>query len=301
MGHYATIYSIRVHKRNRPKERFALGELEEQRPYLGDFFSEVFDPASFNVVSKSGQRMVGCDSPEFAGENGDELRVMFKPGEKGVDASILDPKGNPGYKQTPDHTQVLRSASLFRLPREEEIGWWVCHVNNGRSFKTLVHNELRERFMQTFSEELMLKIEPCVNAAALEAAVEQDRLLSASLSRYQRSPDTADAGEWVDHDTGLKLRLQIQPQRGGRLNPKRVIEAMKSKSLGNIVQFGDIKFDTAQFEVELDGGQHRTFKIDDPNSGHAFSALIEPALDDKRVPMDQSLFEEMGKVLDDLG
>jgi hypothetical protein len=301
LAHYATVYEVWVHERNKPKERYALGELDENRPYLGDLFYDVFDPATLDLVGKTGQRTVGCDSREFAGENEDELQIIFRPGEKDISASILDPEGKPDYEQTPDHTQVLRSASLFRLPREEKTGWWACHVNNGRSFKTLVHNELRERFKQTYSEDLMLKIEPCVNSAALEAAIEQDRLMSASLTKFERSPDTADAGEWVSKETGLKMRLHLIPERGGKLNPKNVITAMKSKSLGNITKFGGIDFDTAQFEVELDGGQRRTFKIEDPDSGHAFSALIEPELDVKRVPVDESLFKELGKVLDDLG
>ncbi|HEX2096167.1 MAG TPA: hypothetical protein VHF50_02225 [Solirubrobacterales bacterium] len=301
MGHYATVYSICVHKRNRPKERLPLGAISEQRPYLGDFFSEVFDPNTFEVVSSNAERTVGCEYRQFGGANNDDLQVIFTPGERGVDASILDPEGNPDYKQTPDHTQVLRSGSLFRLPREEEFGWWACHVNNGRSFKTLVHNRLTERFKQTLPEDLMLKIAPCVNSAALEEAVKKDRLLSASLSKYERSPDVAEGGEWVRNDTALKLRLHIIPERGKRLDPRLALAAMKSKSLGNIVEFGGINYDTAQFEVELEGGQHRSFKIEAPDSGHAFSALIEPALDGKRVPVDSSLFDELGKVLAELG
>lgn len=301
MGHYATVYSICVHKRNKPKERLPLGLIEEQRPYLGDFFSDVFDPESFALVSKSGDRTVGCEHRNLAGENNDELQVIFTPGERGVDASILNPAGKPDYKQTPKHTQVLRSGSLFRMPREEEFGWWACHVNNGRSFKTLVHNRLTEAFKDTFSEDLMLKIAPCVNSAALEDAVKKDRLLSASLSKYERSPDVKEGGEWVHNNTALKLRLHIVPERGKKLDPKLVIAAMKSKSLGDIVEFGGISYDTAQFEVELEGGQHRSFKIEAPDSGHAFSALIEPALDGSDVPMDDSLFEELGRVLTELG
>lgn len=303
MGHYATLYSIFVHERNKPKERRPLGLVDEQRPYLGDFFSDVFDPdpKKFALKSENGERTVGCEYRQFAGPENDDLQVLFTPGEKGVDAWLLNPEGKADYKQTRKHTQVLRSGSLFRLPREEEVGWWACHVNYGRSFKTLVHNRLIEAFKQTYSDDLMLKIEPCVNSAALEQAVEQDRLLSASLSKYERSPDTKDGGDWVPNNTGLKLRLHIAPERGKKLDPRQVLAAMKNKSLGSIVEFGGINFDTAQFEVELEGGQHRTFKIESPDSGHAFSALIEPAVDPAGVPVDESLFTELGRVLTELG
>lgn len=301
MSHRATIYSVCVHKRNRPNEKFPLGAIDEQGHYLGDFMLDVFNPANPVLISAGGNRSVAFEARHLAGENNDEVQVILNPGERGVKAKILKPDGDVGYEQTPRDTQSLRSGALFRLPREEMEGWWACHINSGRSFKSLVQNRLMEAFRQTFSEDLMLKITPCVNAEALKAAVEQDRLLSASLSKYERSPDTAEGGEWVHGDTGLKLRLSILPERGKRLAPKLVKKAIANGALGNIVEFGGISFDTAQFEVELENGQHRSFRIESPDAGHAFSEDIDPKVDDDGEFQDEVLFKELGRVLTELG
>lgn len=228
MGHRATIYTVRVHKRNHPSETLPLGAIDDNGRYLGDFLvDDIFDPRTFSAESAVSERSVGCESCQLAGENSDEVQVILNPGERGVSAKILKPSGDVGYRQTSKDTQVLRSGSLFRLPREAHVGWWACHVNNGRSFKQLVHNNLAEAFKMTFSDDIILKIEPCVNAAALREAIEKDRLLSASLSKYERSPDIADGGQWVRSDTGLKLQLHISPERGKSLAPTLVKQALQ--------------------------------------------------------------------------
>jgi hypothetical protein len=228
------------------------------------------------------------------------LEVTFHPGERGVRADIMEPNGQVGFEQTAEHTQLLTCGSLFRLPRKAELGLWACHINYKRSAKSLVAPRLEQLFRQRF-DNLRLKIKPSVNAAAFKDALEHDRLLSATLIKHERSPDISAEKQWVDSDTGLKLRLDIEPESGKRLFPDRVLKALKTRDLGNIVEFAGVTFDSANFRVKLDNGNERTFKVEDPEKGHAISEVIEPkvARDGSLEP--SSLFGELGRVLTDLG
>ena len=59
-------------------------------------------------------------------------------------------------------------------------------------------------------------------------------------------------------------------------------------------------FDTAQFEVELENGQRRSFRIEEPDAGHAFSEDISPATDGDGDLDDSSLFKELSRVLTEM-
>ena len=164
----------------------------------------------------------------------------------------------------------------------------------------MVAPELERLFRERF-EKLRLNFKPSVNAAAFQDALENDRLLEATLIAYERSPDIADEEAWVDKDTGLKLRLDIEPSGGKRLLAGRVLTAFKSRDLGNIVEFGGVKFDSANFKVKLANGIERTFKVEDPEKGFAISEEIQPeaATDGSLKP--KSLYDELGRVLTELG
>jgi hypothetical protein len=303
MGHRATIYNVSVHKRNHPKELLPLGNIDGSGKYLGDFLVDAFNPQTFSAVNEDDTREVRCSTRKLAGESKADLQVILNPGERGVRANIIEPDGQVGFEQTAKHTQLLTCGSLFRLPRKPVVGWWACHINSNRSVKSLVHTRLLALFKETFGDDLMLKITPCVNAAAFKDALDNDRLLSASLSKYEHGPDIAEGGQWVKSDTGLKLRLYIRPQRGKRLLPTLVKKALggDKAAFGQIVEFGGVSFDSAKFEVELENGIHRSFNIEAPDSGHAFSEDIDPEISADGELKDESLFSELGRVITELG
>lgn len=300
MSHRATVYTVRVHKRNHPKESLPLGDIDESGTYLGDFLAEAFDPKSFDAISDDGRRDVRCSTRKLVGPNNDELQVTLNPGERGIRADIMEPTGQVGFKQTAEHTQLLTCGSLFRLPRKADLGLWASHSNHSRSVKWLVAPRLEYLFRERF-EDLRLKIRPSVNAAAFEDALEHDRLLKATLIKHERSADISAEKQWVDSDTGLKLRLDIEPEGGKRLVPNRVLKALKAGQLGNIVEFAGIKFDSANFKVKLDNGIERTFKVEAPENGHALSEVIEPKVAKDGSLQSDSLFKELGRVLTELG
>jgi hypothetical protein len=297
VAHRATLYSIHVHERYKPKEPKELGQLDEDGAYLAEFLESVLD-SDFSAENEDGNKDVTCSGATLSEP---DLRVIFNPGERGIRADIADENGQLRFEQTARHTQILKSASLFRLPRNEKRGWWVLHLNHNRGIKFLVESELMKQFKEKFPD-LILNIVPAINSEAYVAALERDDLLSATLYKYDRPSDISEGNKWVRSDTGLKMKLSIEPERGKRLLPELAKRAIRGdrEAFGAIVEFGDVTFDQAKFEVELENGTRRTFNVQAPESGHAFSEDIEPVLTDDGEPTDDSLFSELERVLADL-
>lgn len=301
MAHRASIYTVSVHKSRHPEELVPLGDIDGSGTYLGDFLVDALSPKTFEAARADESQDVRCETRQLAGLSHDEVEVLFRPGERGLRADHLEPDGQIAFKQTAKHTQLFTCGSVFRLPRKSDIGLWACHSINRRGPKSMVAPELERLFRERF-EKLRLTFKPSVNAAAFRDALENDRLLEATLIAYERSPDIADEEAWVDKDTGLKLRLDIEPAGGKkRLLADRVLRAFKSRDLGDIVEFGGVKFDSANFKVKLANGIERTFKVEDPEKGFAISEEIQPeaAADGSLKP--KSLYDELGRVLTELG
>lgn len=301
MAHRASIYTVRVHKSRHPEEFVPLGDIDGSGTFLGDFLIDALNPSGFEAARADESQDVRCESRRLAGTNHDEVEVLFKPGESGLRADHLEPGGQVAFKQTAQHTQLFTCGSMFLLPRKSDVGLWACHSINRRGPKSLVAPELERLFRERF-DKLRLTFKPSVNAAAFENALENDRLLEATLIAYERSPDIADEEAWVDQDTGLKLRLDIEPSGGKRrLLAGRVLKAYKSRDLGDIVEFGGVKFDSANFKVKLSNGAERTFKVEDPEKGFAISEEISPDAAGDGSLKPKSLFEELRRVLTELG
>lgn len=300
MAHRASIYTVSVHKSRHPDELVPLGDIDGSGTFLGDFLVDVLDPKTFEASRADESQDVRCETRRLAGTNNDEVEVLFKPGERGLRADHLEPDGQVAFKQTAQHTQLFTCGSLFRLPRKSDIGLWACHSINRRGPKSMVGPELEKRFRERF-DKLRLTFKPSVNAAAFRDALENDRLLEATLIAYERSPEIEDEAAWVGDDTGVKLRLDIEPSGGKRLLPDRVLKAFINRKLGNLVEFGGVKFDSANFKVKLANGVERTFKVEDPEKGFAISEEIQPeaAADGSLKP--KSLYDELGRVLTELG
>jgi len=301
LAHRASIYTVSVHKSRHPEELVPLGDIDGSGTYLGDFLVDALNPKTFEAARADESQDVRCEKRQLAGSDRDEVEVLFRPGERGLRADHLEPDGQVAFKQTAQHTQLFTCGSLFRLPRKSDIGLWACHSINRRGPKSMVAPELERLFRERF-EKLRLTFKPSVNATAFRDALENDRLLEATLIAYERSPNIEDEKSWVDQETGLKLRLDIEPAGGKRrLLAPRVLDAFKTKNLGDIVSFGDVRFDSANFKVKLANGAERTFKVEDPEKGFAISEEIEPEAATDGSIKQKSLFEELGRVLTELG
>lgn len=61
------------------------------------------------------------------------------------------------------------------------------------------------------------------------------------------------------------------------------------RAFGEIVEFEGIHFDEARVEVQLEDGTHRTFNIERPDAGHAFTEDITDLQMEDGEPTDMSL------------
>ena len=298
MSHRALIYNVLVHEKYKPKEEKLLGNIDGSGTYLAEYLDQALSE-SFAPVSHDGNRDVSCERTRLVEP---DLGAVLRPGERGVRADIIGPGNQTSiFQQEKDHTQLLKCACLFRLPRNQRQGRLAIHVNHGRSVKSLLDSEITKRFREAFPD-LMLKINPCVDAAAFEAAIDQDQLLSVNLYKNGRPNEIQDGRKWGRADTGLKLQLSIKAPRDKRLVPtlvKRVLQG-NAAAFGEIVEFADFPYEEAKFEVLLDDGTKRSYNIHNLEAGHAMSQDIEPEDGADGYPTDESLYTELGRVLTEM-
>lgn len=296
MRHRATLYSVRVHERYKPTEVKHLGDIDGSGTYLADFLQGVFTNG-FACESSDAQREVTTMSSALVEP---DLQVMFLPGERGVRAEIMDVSRQLQFSRQVDHTHIVQCGSVFRLPRNETHGLWAAHVHS-TSIKSLVYKEITEQFNDRFSD-LVLTVSPSVNQAMLMEALENDRLLSVSLVKHDRSSDIADRGKWVTEDAGMKLELRIKPENGKTLLSTLVKKHFggTASTLGEIVEFQGMHYDTAKCQVRLSNGIERSFNIEAPEAGHPMSLDIDPDLRSDGDPEPASLFSELQRVIEEV-
>jgi hypothetical protein len=302
MGHRAAIYTVSVHPQYHPDKGRLLGDIDEQGTYLADALHSIFNPPGFSVTSADNSRTAACERCVVAG---DEVRATFVHGQSGVAADIVNANGQLRLHQELDDAQMVRCGSLFRLPRPDKLGFWAVHVNNNRSAKGLISSELLPRFRSRF-EKLSLLIQPCVSRDALVAAVEQDQLETVRLIRLERPHDRASAAtdKWVATNESARLELAIAAAgRGSRLIGdliKRYLHGDAS-AFAQIIQFQGLTFDEAKVEVTLANGNQRTFNIEKPEAGAAFTVeLTDLDYAATGEPTADSVFAGLRGALDDL-
>ena len=300
MGHRAAVYSVCVHPLRKTKELRRLGDIDENGVYLGEVV-ERYLLGSF-AVNDDGSKVASCISAVLTGEEQD---LVATHGLTGFAADIFDTDGGaPVFHQEPEHTHTVKCGGLFYLPKMETRGWWVVHINNGRSVKSLLQGEIIRQFRDEF-EDLMLKITPCVDASALEAAIDHNRVDKVKLVKLARPSDIADAmiGEWVESSEKARLELDISTWgrdkriQAGLLRRFRSPET-RAQAFKQIIEFRGIEFDEAKVEVLLPNGERRTFNIQSPEGGHAISRDLDQLVMEDGEPTSQSLREELRRSLD---
>jgi hypothetical protein len=270
--------------------------MDGQGTYLGDALQAIF---AKDFISAGNKKVVIGETSKLVGE---DLQLVLRHGESGYAADIEDSARQLLLRQQPDHTQLLPCGSLIRLPRKQTLGWWAVHVNNNRKVKGLIEIEMVKRFKEAFSD-LMLVVAPCVMSSVLKEALENEQLESIRLFKYDKSSDFKDADKWVQKDAHAQIELRISPlERGKRLvtDLARRAAGGSSEAWGEIVEFQNLKFDTAKVEVELENGSRRTFELQGPPSGHPFPATIAPT-EQEGIPDNASVFAELGRVITEMG
>lgn len=275
MSHRAAVYTVRVRrKRDTSGDLRLLGDIDEGGTSLRDVLGSYF--TNFTATSADGTkivRSVQCDI------DGNEVRLITQHGQNGVAAEIVGPGGQLRHRQTPDETQLLRCGCLFQLPPAKNLGWLAVHVNNGRSVKGLLQKGLAERLRVDYPD-LMLEITPYVEASVLKTAVDNNRIDKVKLVKHEKPNDRAIAAtdDWVLAGVAGRLELDISARGGGTwiiADRFRRYFAGDAAAFDEIVEFQGLTFDEAKVEVVLDDGTKRTFNIEKPDSGHAFTEEME--------------------------
>lgn len=290
MGHRAAVYTVRVHRRSNPADYRLLGDIDNRGSSL------LQELAKYTVGLKSDSadhsRVIQAISHVI---DGDELQLMLQHARGGIAADIVTDAGELRIHQEPSDMTRVRSAVLVQLPAAETYGWMAVHNNNNHYVKGLLMQALTARFRHDFPD-LILDVSPYVLGSVLREAVERDRVDKVTLVKLERPSDRAnvDTDKWVQSDLGARVQLGIEPW--GR--NKHVIPGLLRRFLGGdrqafdeIVVFGGLTFDEAKVQVRLENGAARTFNIERPDIGHAFTEDMRGLdLQEDGEPTEASLF-----------
>ena len=292
---------VRVKRSRKRKDKYRLlGNIDDAGTYLADCLVAYLSDPGFSAPSDDGSKLVRCAS---AARNGEDVEAMMLQGQNGVVADLFDENNQAKAHQVATDTHQIRCGVLLRLPPAQEIGWLAVHTNYGRSAKGLMTVALNKAFREEFPD-LGIEIAPYVDEAALMKAIEQDRLNKVKLVRYEEPDDRAAAAtnKWVEADAIGRLELTISvPEQAKRLMGgllSKFFRDQSSENFNSIVVFERIRFDEAKVEVQLPNGEKRTFNIEKPEAGHAFSEdLSGLSYDDEGEPTEASLFSALSAIL----
>lgn len=297
MSHRAAVYTVRVHKRNSPNDSRLLGDIDDNGSRLITAFKGYAEGLESETPDKL--RAVRTVSSEI---HGDELRLMLQHAQRGVAADIVSETGQLRIHQELNDSQRVRCGVLLQLPLNQTDGWMAVHLNNNRHVKGLLAQRLVYRFHQDFPD-LTLRVAPYVLGSVLRTAVDRDKVEKVTLVKLERPSDraNADTDKWVRSDLGARVQLGIE----ARGRQAHVIPSLLSRFLGGdnnaygeIVEFGGLTFDEAKVQVRLENGGTRTFNIERPETGHAFTEdLRDLDLQDDGEPTEPSLFAALRAAL----
>lgn len=298
MSHRAAVYMVQIRKKGVPSDDHRLlGDFDEDGNSLRDLLASYF--TDFKSTSADETKIVRATKCDI---NLDEVRLVTQHGQNGVAAEIVDPNGELQHRQMPDETQLLRCCCLFYLPSAKKLGWLAVHVNHGRGIKSLLQKGITERLSKDYPD-LMLQITPYVEASVLKVAADNNLIDKVKLIKYEKPNDRAIAAtnDWIPVGTAGKLELNISARgKGMRVLADRVRRFLNGETgvFDQIVEFQGLTFDEAKVEVALPGEGTRTFNIEKPDSGHAFTEDIDGLILEGGEPTIDSIFIGLRHALD---
>jgi hypothetical protein len=297
VNHRANMYTVGVHKLYKPKERQPFNDFDGKGTSLG----AVLNGYLSNAFSEEGDdKVVHCVASNVVG---DEVQALLTHGLSGIAATIRNQQGVETFQQHPEDTHEIRCGAVVRLPGAATTGWWAAHVFSNRSAMGLLKYGLVRRFQNDYPK-LRLAVEPCVSGAALKAAVEAGEVEEVTLIRYDKPNDVRDriTDEWVRRNQSARVEVGIRAGRGENILNGRLRRYFggEKELFGEIVEFNGLRFDEAKIEVTLASGASRTFNIENPESGHAFSVNLEDLDIQDGDPTPSSLFASMDDAIDEM-
>jgi hypothetical protein len=299
MSHRAAMYRVSVHPLYKRKELKRFGNLDGNGAKLASILHGYLE-AGFSI--DEGDRSVEAVKSRLTG---DEVEVVFKHGRSGEAADIYDRERKKLLHQSPEDWHDVTTGALFAVPRNETEGWLAVHVQGNRSPKQLVYNDLSLKFRHDH-DPLKLVVSPAVSVAVLKAAVEADRITQVKLTAIDRPTDIAGrlSKKWVRSNGRGRTEVTFRGGRGEYLLNNLILQYLNGNRTvqGKILEFSGAQFDNAQVEVELDTGQTRTFNIENPEAGHAFTVELENlTFNGQGEPTSNTLFAELRRAIEEMG
>ena len=299
MSHRVALYTVKVRPK-RDKEQRLLGNFDEAGSSLIEVLENYLD-TSFSSATEDGTkevRVVSCD----ADENGEELRITFTHGKSGVKATIVDEHGQLRLEQQAADSQLVPCACLFRLAPQQRLGWLAIHVNDGRGIKSLLDAGIQERFEQDYPD-FLLHLHPYVERSVLDKALEEDRVEKVKLIKLERPSDQAMAAtnQWIPGGAIGKYELSISVRTRGKhvvADPIRRFLGSDNPQRDEIIEFEGVEFDEASVEVSTPEGGQKTFNIERPGAGHAFTEDLDGLDYEDDEPTPASILSALGDALD---
>ena len=277
MSHRAALYSVRIRQTGQSDVYELLGNYDRHSTWLGDTIANMMP--SLNVSDVSRDVGVRYESAlHFT--NSDYIGTSLLAGRSGIN-SIIQKPGEAPFLRTHDHSEVMRSAILFDLPRLQRIGFAVVHVPHRNGRKTLIEEYLRKNFAAMgFS----LELTPFVPQDALRQAVDNNEIERVTLVKHDLAPDNefASAAQWGSFEVG-RIELAIPSRRNRRLRRdpiKQFLDDPTDENRRQIIEFAGLSFDEVKVTACMPDGSHRTFLLENHEGGHPMTTEINIDVED---------------------
>ena len=296
MSHRAALYTVRVRPHGERDEWRPLGNYDDRGTWAGTTIAAALaslnDPNWDETVHVRFDSVLPCANPNHVG-------ISFLSGKSGI-TSVIERDGEEPFHRLPDHSEEIRTAVLFNLPRPRIDGLMALHIPHNRSCKSILEGVLRT----AFGDDYMIELNPIVPRAAYREAVEQNRISKVTLVKRNPTADDQflDAAQWGPDEVD-RLELIITSRRRQRLfgDPiRRFLDNPDDPKSKQIIEFEGLEFDALKVTVDMPEGNTRTFHLealDALSGGHPITYELDINSTDEYGGTVQDLTDELSSTL----
>ncbi len=298
MTHRAALYRVYVHELYQPSNLRRLGNFDGKGTQLSSVLNGYLTAP---LSTREGDRSLEAVSSVVVG---DEIETIFRQGQSGEAADIFDRQHSKKLlHQNPQDWHEVTVGSLLQLPRNSTEGWWAAHVQGIRSAKALAFEAMSTKF-RSEHDPFKLVVAPAISTAVLTKAIEDGHITQIKLTRIERPTDIREriTSDWVRSEDRSLVELLIRPGKGTYLLNNLILKHLKGNEAATeqILEFGNINYDRAQVEVELDSGATRTFNIENLAAGHPFTVVLDQLVfNNAGEPTPESIFGELRRAIEE--
>lgn len=275
----AFVYSVTVRQERTADELRQLGDCTGSGgQWLGDriraalaTLDEVADAASESDGSEPEHSVFARHETAFSRTAADDVGGSIILHEMGVTSLLqLRAHGDQPIGRAADDVQMQRVGVLFRLPRNLTHGIVLFHRTSGRSAVSAVRAAVRRCVPGAIVE-----LTPIVDDAALQAAVDRDRVTEIQLIEPAPDDGTLDVTAGVGGRVMLKHTYRIE--RGGSLlipELKQLVRKVRERA-GIRLALGGKDYEDIKVEVVLPNGTPKKYSLARIDGGFAMTLDVD--------------------------